>query len=234
MVTCDCAATHQPRRVVLTGGPGGGKTAVLELIRQSFCEHVKVLPEAAGVVFGGGFPRHDDLACKRAAQRAIYYVQRELEAAAESHNATIVLCDRGTLDGLAYWPGSVDDFWSSLGTSALEQLARYDAVIHLRTPRLEDGYNQQNPLRTESAAAAAEIDARILRVWEAHPRRFVVEPAAAFLDKAARVLALLRAEMPACCRTHVIRELRDHDVGANGSRSGTSLPTSLPVVDAGS
>lgn len=38
---------HKRRRVVLTGGPGAGKTATLELIRQSFCEHVHVLPEAA-------------------------------------------------------------------------------------------------------------------------------------------------------------------------------------------
>lgn len=104
MVTCECAAAHERRRVVLTGGPGAGKTAVLELVRQSFCEHVKVLPEAAGVVFGGGFPREDDAECKRAAQRAIFHVQRELENAGDSHNPTIVLCDRGTLDGLAYWP----------------------------------------------------------------------------------------------------------------------------------
>jgi nucleoside-triphosphatase THEP1 len=43
------------RRVVLTGGPGGGKTAVLELVQRTLCEHVKVLPEAAGMVFRGGF-----------------------------------------------------------------------------------------------------------------------------------------------------------------------------------
>ena len=57
------------------------------------------------MVFGGGFPREDDPACRRAAQRAIFYVQRELEAAGDSHNPAIVLCDRGTVDGLAYWPG---------------------------------------------------------------------------------------------------------------------------------
>jgi len=56
---------------------------------------VKVLPEAAGVVFGGGFPREDDPACRRAAQRAISYVQRELEITGDSHNPAIVLCDRG-------------------------------------------------------------------------------------------------------------------------------------------
>ena len=208
MVACECAEAHERRRVVLTGGPGAGKTAVLELIRQSFCEHVRVLPEAAGVVFGGGFPREDDSECKRAAQRAIFYVQRELESAGDSHNPTIVLCDRGTLDGIAYWPGSVEDFWSSLGTTLAEQLARYDAVIHLRTPALEQGYNRENPLRTESAAVAADVDRRILQAWEAHPRRFVIDSTSEFLDKAAGALDILRAEMPDCCRTHVVPAIR--------------------------
>ena len=207
MVPCECAAQHNRRRVVLTGGPGAGKTAVLELVRQSFCEHVKVLPEAAGIVFGGGFPREDDLDCKRAAQRAIFFVQRELESTADVHNPTIVLCDRGTLDGLAYWPGPAEDFWTTLRTTRPEQLARYNAVIHLRTPALDQGYNHQNPLRTESAAAAAEIDERILRAWDEHPRRFVIESTTAFLDKAAQALAILRVEMPECCRRHPVPTL---------------------------
>lgn len=36
---------HGRRRVVLTGGPGAGKTAVLELVRQYFCKHIDVLPD---------------------------------------------------------------------------------------------------------------------------------------------------------------------------------------------
>jgi predicted ATPase len=205
--------------VVLTGGPGAGKTAVLELIRQSFCEHVKVLPEAASIVFGGGFPREDDLDCTRAAQRAIFFVQRELEITADVHNPTIVLCDRGTLDGLAYWPGPVEDFWSAAKTTPAEQLARYDAVIHLRTPALERGYNHQNHLRTESATMAAEIDERIGRAWETHPRRFVVESTAEFIDKAAKTIEILRAEMPECCRRHVIPMLR----AAKATRVGSTV-----------
>jgi ABC-type molybdenum transport system ATPase subunit/photorepair protein PhrA len=86
MQPCECVEVHKRRRIVLTGGPGAGKTALLELIRQSFCSHVRVLPEAAGVIFGGGFPREDDVECQRAAQRAIFYVQRELEATGDSHN----------------------------------------------------------------------------------------------------------------------------------------------------
>jgi predicted ATPase len=220
MVPCECAAVHDRRRVVLTGGPGAGKTAVLELIRQSFCEHVKVLPEAASVIFGGGFPREDDPECKRAAQRAIFYVQRELENAGDSHNPTIVLCDRGTLDGIAYWPSPVDEFWTMLSTTRSKQLARYDAVIHLRTPALDHGYNHQNPLRTESAAAAAEIDERILRAWDEHPRRFVIESTAAFLDKAAEAIEILRREMPECCRRHVVPAL---DAGPRNQRLSSTI-----------
>ncbi len=104
MMECECKEPHTRRRVVLTGGPGAGKTAVLELIRQSFCQHVKVLPEAAGVVFGGAFPRGDDVPVRRAAQRAVFFVQRELEATGDATDAAIILCDRGTVDGVAYWP----------------------------------------------------------------------------------------------------------------------------------
>jgi hypothetical protein len=209
MVACECREAHQRRRIVLTGGPGAGKTALLELIRQSFCSHVRVLPEAAGVVYGGGFPREDDIPCRRAAQRAIYHVQRELEVTGDSHDAAIVLCDRGTLDGLAYWPGAADDFWTSLGTSLDQELERYDAVIHLRSPTDALGYNHVNPLRIESAARAAEIDARIVEAWSGHPRRRLVEPSARFLDKAAQALEALRGELPACCRSHEVPSVRD-------------------------
>ena len=218
MVACECTEVHKRRRVVLTGGPGAGKTALLELIRQSFCAHAKVLPEAASVVFGGGFPREDDPACRRAAQRAIFHVQRELETAGDSHNPAIVLCDRGTIDGLAYWPGPLEEFWSSLGTTPEIELGRYDAVIHLRTPALEHGYNHQNPLRTESARVAADIDARILGAWQHHHRRFIVESSAEFLNKAERALEILRGELPECCKRHVVPAVRDREIkpGADG------------------
>jgi len=203
MKECDCQEPHERRRVVLTGGPGAGKTAVLELVRQSFCKHVKVLPESAGIVFGGGFPRDTDTGVRRAAQRAIFFVQRELEAAADASNAAVVLCDRGTVDGAAYWPGP-DDLWSSVGTSLDEQLKRYDAIIHLRTPVLGQGYNHDNPLRIESAAEAAALDERIATAWARHSRRFSVEATPDFLAKARRALAILREQMPECCRRHAM------------------------------
>lgn len=184
---------------MLTGGPGAGKTAVLELIRQQFCSHVQILPEAAGIVFGGGFPRTGSAERGRAAQRAIFYVQRELENIGDADNAAVVLCDRGTVDGAAYWPGP-DSFWKSVGTTIEHELGRYDAVIHLRTPPLGGGYNHANPLRTESARTAAEIDAELLQIWSSHPRRYVVPPTRDFLEKAANTIEILRAELPSCCK----------------------------------
>jgi predicted ATPase len=197
---CSCEREHRPRLVVVTGGPGAGKTAVLEIVRRSFCQHVAVLPEAAGIVFGGGFPRGQSLAARGAAQIAIYHLQRQLEAMALAESgAAVILCDRGTLDGLAYWPGEPASFYEAVGTTQAEELARYATVIHLRTPSLENGYHRGNPLRIESAVEAQLIDDRIQEAWSHHPRRALVPASTDFMTKAAMGIAEIRRETPACC-----------------------------------
>ena len=173
----------EAKLIVLTGGPGAGKTATLEVVRRDSCKHVEVLPEAAGIVFGGGFPRRMTDAAVRAAQRAIYRVQCELERLTTDEGiAKVIFCDRGTLDGLAYWPGAEVDFFHELGTSLEVELARYALDIHLRTPAAHHGYNHHNPLRIESAHEAAAIDERIAQIWSRHdsahesPSRLVRRP----------------------------------------------------------
>ncbi len=199
-LSCSCrVGEHVPKRVVITGGPGAGKTAVLGVVCRSFCEHVLVLPEAAGIIYGGGFPRRPGAPVRRAAQRAIYHVQTELERIVlEERVASVALCDRGTLDGVAYWPDAPDQLWREVGSTREAELARYAAVIHLRTPSGRD-YNHRNPLRIETVAEAAAIDERIVAAWSGHPRRFFVDSAKNFLDKVMHTLALIRAEVPACC-----------------------------------
>jgi predicted ATPase len=200
MSACSCSTGHEPRLVVLTGGPGAGKTAVLEMARRQFCDHVVVLPESATIVFGGGFPRLASLSARQAAQRAIAHVQRQLERmATDEHRAAVVLCDRGTVDGAAYWPGDPRSLWDDLGTSQHAEIGRYSAVIHLRTPSVVDGYNHSNRVRSESANEAAEIDARIAEAWSGHPRRTFVSSQKDFLEKAAAALELIDAEVPGCC-----------------------------------
>lgn len=206
---CQCSLTaHKPKLIVLTGGPGAGKTAILEIAKRNFCEHISILPEAASIVFGGGFWRHDTLVGKKAAQRAIFRVQKELERLViDEKKSAIALCDRGTLDGLAYWPHSEEDFWKEVETTKDLELSRYAAVIHLRTPPIEKGYNHQNPIRIESAKQAAEIDEKIAHAWNGHPKRFFIGSHDKFLDKVSEAISLIKQELPECCRGHLIKEL---------------------------
>jgi predicted ATPase len=106
---------------------------------------------------------------RQAAQRAIFHIQRELESVADSENAAVVLCDRGTVDCAAYWTGE-GDLFSDVGTTHTIELARYDTVIHLRTPTSSHAYSRDNPLRVESIDEAAAIDVRIAAEWSDHPQ----------------------------------------------------------------
>lgn len=208
---CHCEVKRHPcRLVVLTGGPGAGKTAVLEVIRRNFCDHVEVLPEAASILFSGGFPREESDLGLRATQRAIYHTQRQLERiAVKCSRAAVALCDRGTLDGLAYWPGNESELWEETGSERALELERYSAVIHLRTPAMNQGYDHSNPVRTETAQEAAQIDRKILAAWSDHPHHFEIPSTDRFLDKVAAAVDLIRMQVPECCRGHSVKELEE-------------------------
>lgn len=179
------------RLVVITGGPGAGKTALLELARRRYGDQVVILPEAASILFAGGFPRRTELVWQRASQRAIYHVQRQLERATlESNGGRLVLCDRGTLDGLAYWPERDEGLVVDVGTTRELELLRYAAVIHLRTPP-SGAFNHQNPMRIETAAQAHVIDDLIVKAWAGHSRRHLVPSSPDFLAKVEEALRIL-------------------------------------------
>lgn len=182
--------------IVITGGPGAGKTAALELARMRFGEKVTILPESATILFGGGFPRVRDELHRKASQRCIYYIQKELEQLARlTAKSQVVLCDRGTVDGLAYWPGEPLAFWDEVGSSYEMEIRKYHSVIHLQTPSLERGYNHQNPVRTETALEAQIIDERIKIAWDQHPNVSLVKSDTDFVRKVEKVIDLIAIEI---------------------------------------
>lgn len=186
--------------IVLTGGPGAGKTAVIEMAKKLLCKHSIILPEAASIIFGGGFWRLPSLTARSAAQRAIFHVQNEMENLILGEGTwSMGLCDRGTLDGLAYWPLDEKLFWEMSHSTHEKELNRYLAVIHLRSPTDQLGYNHSNPLRTETSREAKDIDERIANVWSAHPNYEVVESSQDFLTKANQALQLIAKYRPDCC-----------------------------------
>lgn len=197
----DRSMKMKTKLIVLTGGPGAGKTAVLELIKKQTCPHVAILPEAASILFGGGFWRLPSKSARMAAQRSIFYIQTQMEFLVQAEKKWEVgLCDRGTIDALAYWPEDEKSFWKKLGTSKAKEYSKYAAIVHLRTPSEKFGYNYQNPIRIESPKQAAALDAIIEKIWKNHPHYFPIESQTDFLKKAHQAIEILTAYLPNCCK----------------------------------
>lgn len=192
---CSCEPKqNRGRLIAITGGPGAGKTAVLRLAANVFCRHVAFLPESATLLFSGGFWRRPTLAGLEGLQTAIFHTQRQLEYIFQADQiARFALCDRGTVDGAAYWPSGNYEYWEGLGLEREEEILRYAAVIHLRSPQINEGYDLSNPARTEDFMTAHRIDEAIFEVWKGHPRRYVIEANGDFQAKTDQALAILKS-----------------------------------------
>lgn len=184
-------------RIVLTGGPGGGKTTAADLFRREIGERVVLVPEAATMMFTGGFPRSHHPLAVHAVQRAIYEVQRNLEdVQAALYPDRVLLCDRGTVDGAAYWPGESQSFFEEVGSTLEDELARYDAVIFFETAamgglHIEGG----NPVRIETLDEAVQLDLKLRAHWSKHPRFVLVPHNASFFKKISYGLEMLSSIM---------------------------------------
>jgi predicted ATPase len=180
-------------RIVLTGGPGGGKTTAADLFRREIGERVVVVPEAATLLFSGGFPRTTDARARRAAQQAIYHVQTQLENVQSAlYPDRVLLCDRGTIDGAAYWPDDPAGFFAAVGSSERAELERYDAVLFFESAAVGNmSIEGGNPTRVETNAQAVALDARLRALWSKHPRFAVVPHHPSFVKKIMLGLALL-------------------------------------------
>ena len=185
----------KPLRIVLTGGPGGGKTTAADLFRREIGDQVVIVPESATTLFAGGFPRVPDADARRSVQRAIFEVQRALEdIQAAMFPDRVLLCDRGTVDGGAYWPDGPDGFFEEMGTSHEAQLARYDVVLFFESAvvagiEIEGG----NRYRIESNDEALALDRRLRTLWSPHPEFHLVPHNASFLRKITTGLAILES-----------------------------------------
>ncbi|NNE74545.1 MAG: AAA family ATPase [Acidimicrobiales bacterium] len=193
-------STNGSLRVVVTGGPGGGKTTAADLFRREIGERVIVVPEAATLLFSGGFPRPDEPEAARSAQTAIYHVQRNLENIQSARYPNrLQVCDRGTVDSGAYWPDGPDGpdgFFEMVGSSLEAELSRYDAVIFFESAACGGlGFESENRFRTESQEQAAELDHKLRSLWRNHPRFMLIPHTTSFFRKMTMALGLLESEV---------------------------------------
>ncbi len=152
-----------------------------------------IVPEAETQVYSSLGFRWDQIGIdqRRDAQRAIYRLQIEQERRiAEAHPNHVLLMDRGTIDGAAYWPDGPSAYWEDLGTTADRELARYDRVILLESSAaigLYDG-DVSNRVRFEDAEAALVNAKRLEEIWAIHPRRVAIRAMPDFEEKIQAVM----------------------------------------------
>ena len=200
-------------RIALTGGPGGGKTTAADLFRRETGDRVALVPEAATILFQGGFPRSHEPQARRFAQTAIFHVQRHLEdVQASFYPGRALLCDRGTIDGAAYWPGEVHAYFGAVGSTFDAELRRSDAVIFFESAAvggasIEGG----NPMRNETVEEAVALDGKLRVLWSRHPRFVLVPHNPSFFKKISFGLAALEsmvAQLAQANRSRVARKSR--------------------------
>ena len=190
------ASARNHFRIVLTGGPGGGKTTAADLFRREIGEKVVIVPETATMLFTGGFPRVGEPKARAATQRAIFHAQVGMEDVQGAlYPGRVLLCDRGTIDGAAFWPDEAPaGFFESLETSLERELARYDAVIFFESAAVGDiSIEGGNPARTESNEEARRLDMRLRELWSEHPNFHFVPHSTSFFAKLQEGLGQLQA-----------------------------------------
>lgn len=192
-------------KIVLTGGPGGGKTTILNNItkRLQFLGYqVFIVPETARIFIENGVkPNPEDYNYTMQYQDAILKEQLLREKTTEyfaqlyekyNSNKTIILYDRATIDNRAYLP-TQDDFEFILknnNVSELELIDKYDLVIDLVSLAVtsKNGY-VNDKARTESPEMAKELDKKTTEAWLLHPNLKIILPTDNLFEKEEIVMA---------------------------------------------
>ncbi len=185
-------ATNKVYKIVLTGGPSGGKTTALDRIQTFLRERgfrCFIIPEAATLAWLSGCSVDDfgipNTDCARKFQEYVISTQITLEDeiykyAVSTGQSSVIICDRGLMDGSAYVSREV--FAEILRYAGLNIVQardnRYDAVLHLVTAAIgaESFYsNETNSTRLETMQEAAALDIKLQAAWSGHPHHAIID-----------------------------------------------------------
>ena len=187
-------------KLVVTGGPCGGKSSALEWIDKAFTAKgytvIFVAETATELINAGVAPWNFDE--NKEFQKCLARLQWEKEKvfyrAAKKMNAdkVLIVCDRGEADNMAYMTREEYlEVLDSLGSSEADIMGNYDAVFHLVTAAkgAEDHYTiDNNEARTETPEQAAALDDRFIKAWSSHPHFRMIDNSTDFKGKMERLI----------------------------------------------
>ncbi|ORC86587.1 uncharacterized protein TM35_000271770 [Trypanosoma theileri] len=169
-------------RIVITGGPCSGKTSCLAYLREVFVNlgfNVFCVPEVATLLHTGGVnlllsSPEDRITQQRVILQMMMMLEDAFyELASLRGRPSLILYDRGTMDGSAYC--SEEEWRTILLVTGYtnEELCdvRYDAVVHLVTAAdgAESYYTlANNAARSEGLEEARCLDTCTRNAWRGH------------------------------------------------------------------
>ena len=190
-------------QVVLTGGPSSGKTSVINRVVEQFKElgyHVIVVPETATELINSGIrPFGENALPAYNFQKLVLQTQLNKENVAREaaeimgSGKTIILYDRGTLDGYAYCePHEWDELLKTMGLDKRQLSSTYDAILYLE--------NASQFFTTENNAARYEADANeaakkgdlVLQSYLSHDNLLVIKPREKMAEKQQEVIRIIQ------------------------------------------
>ena len=193
------------RKIVITGGPCGGKSSALDRIKAVFSEKgytVLIIAETATELISGGVTPwgcRTTLDYQTGQMKRQRFKERMFEDAARTMDAEqiLIVCDRGAMDNRAYMTAeNFETLMQELGCTEQSLIDEYDAIFHLVTAAkgAEQFYTTaNNAARIETVAEAAALDDRVLEAWARHPHRVVIDNSTDFCEKLDRLTMAIEA-----------------------------------------
>lgn len=188
-------------RLVLTGGPCGGKTTAqnrLATFFESLGWRVFRVPETATILLGGGvsfalLDENQRFEFQENLLKTMFQIEDTYFSLSSSQGKNcLVICDRGAMDCSAYLPRS--DWDQILGANNLNEVDirdnRYDQVIHLVTAArgAEEHYTRSNnKARSEDMELAVTNDKLVGEAWVGHPCYELIDNSTDFETKMRRL-----------------------------------------------
>lgn len=209
-------------RLVLTGGPCGGKTTAqnrLATFFESLGWRVFRVPETATILLNGGISFGLLTESQRFEfQENLLKTMLQLEdtyfslARTQTRNC-LVICDRGAMDCSAYLPR--EDWEKIMELSQFNEVDlrdnRYNQVVHLVTAArgAEEHYTRtNNNARTEDLAAAVNNDKLVGEAWVGHPYYEIIDNSTDFEMKMRRLIKAVADKLSISHAEEIIKAVK--------------------------